>query len=187
MSIETDLAYVKQVLDRTRKSVLIDTLPLVVWGLLTVVGCALSTWSERLNNVWLWVVLMAAGWIYAAWRTWQTLRAREVVTLVETGVYALWFSVYLAMSMVGFAGYAIGVVPADAIAFHDAVLFGLAFVVSAGLMRSWPMGMVGVGWWIGSFIIALAPEAHRLLIFGAAIIALLIVPSLVYRHRHDHE
>ena len=36
MSIETDLAYVKQVLDRTRKSVLIDTLPLLVWGLLTV-------------------------------------------------------------------------------------------------------------------------------------------------------
>ena len=97
MSIETDLAYVKQVLDRTRKSVLIDTLPLLVWGLLTVVGCALSTWSERLNSVWLWVVLMAAAWIYAAWRTWQTLSAREVVTLVETGVYALWFSVYLAM------------------------------------------------------------------------------------------
>ena len=137
-----------------------------------------------MNSVCLWVVLMTAGWLYAGWRSWQILRAKGVVTLLETGLYATWFSAYLAMSLVGFAGYAMGIVPPDAIAFHDAVLFGLAFVVSAGLMRSRNLLFVGVGWWLAAIVIALTPSSSRLLVFGAAVAILLIVPCIIYRHRN---
>lgn len=181
MSSQSDLAYIRNVLERTRASVVVDTLPLMAWGALTVLGSALSASLPRFDSVWTWVVLMGAGWIYAAARFISVVRASRVATLAQSGIYATWFAAYLSMTLIGFGGYGAGIVPAATIPFIDATLFGLAFFITGILLGSRGALATGSAWWLFAGGLAVCPGGWRMALFGIAVAALVIVPCLLYR------
>ena len=181
MSEQSDLAYIREILERTRASVVVDTLPLMAWGALTVLGSILSTMVPRFDSVWTWVVLMGAGWIYAATRFISVSNRSRVASLAQSGIYAIWFSAYLSMTLIGFGGYSAGIIPASAISFIDAVLFGLAFFSTGVLLGSRGALLTAGAWWLVACVIAILPGAWKMPLFGCAVAALVVLPCLMYR------
>jgi hypothetical protein len=58
-----ELSFIRSVIEDSRRAVVVDATPFLVWGGLVVVGAALEYLLPRsFDAVWSWMVLMGLGW-----------------------------------------------------------------------------------------------------------------------------
>lgn len=175
--VQDDLAYVRRIVENSRAALSVDSLPLLVWGALTLVGVGLVYTVEALDGPWLWAVLIAIAWLYTGWRM---ARTRGQARLFAQRVLATtWFAVLTSMTLIGFVGTFSGALPTQTIPPVFAAFFGLAYLASAVLTGRQVLVGLAIAWWVGAALLFFVPPSLRLVVFGGLLLVLLIVPALV--------
>ena len=179
--LEQDLAFVRTVVENSRRALRADARPLLAWGTLTVVGVVLVYLFEALDNVWFWIVIIGIAWAYTGWRSRQSQLARPATLFAQRALATLWFAVLTAMSITGFVGVLTGALPSAAVPPVIAAYFGAGCLASAPLMaQRWPV-LLGCAWWLAAVVLFLVAQPYRLAAFGVAVMLLLVVPTLRLR------
>jgi hypothetical protein len=181
--LERDLEFVRTVVENSRRSLRADARPLLAWGLLTLIGIGLVYLFEALDNVWFWIAVIGLAWGYTGWRTWRRRLDQPTALFAQRALTSLWFAVLTSMSVTGFIGVLSGSLPSSSVPPIIAAYFGAGYLASAALMaQRWPV-VLAIAWWLVAAFLFLVPEPWRLAAFGAALLFLLVLPSLQLMRR----
>ncbi len=181
-----DLAYIRHIIDKSRRAARIDALPLAVWGGLTIVGVIATLLVPRVDSVWLWVGLIAVAWVYTGVRAFSQRRKADSVVFAQRILSTLWVSLLAAMTVIGFAGAFSGVLPPQAIPAVFGGMFGVGCLTSAVLVEKRWLAVCALGWWLGAMTLFILPSEWRLAGYGVLMLVFLIAPALaIHRGSSD--
>lgn len=176
-----DLALIRRMMEETRREVVERGRHFMIWGAVSSLGCLL-TWlslrGARLPNPgWMWMALLAAGWLASMLVGLRESRTQRVRTLGARVVAALWISTGVTLTLIGLSGIVGGafgdVSPSGLIA----VVIGAPMLVTAILTgESW-LGWVAGGWWAGGTFSLFVPGPNTLLLLAAMTLLLMAVPG----------
>ncbi|MBA3563140.1 MAG: hypothetical protein H0W33_03855 [Gammaproteobacteria bacterium] len=181
--VNEDLAFIRAVVEGSRRAASVDAMPLIVWGLLTVAGIALVYTVPWLDSVYFWLAVIGLAWAYTLVRAVRRRRSDTVAWFAGHALAVLWLATLAGMTLAGFVGYFSGSLPAAAITPVIAAFFGMGVTASGALLGGRWIAWVGGLWWLSAAIIFYAPAPARLAIFGGAVLLLLVVPALVIHRR----
>lgn len=185
MSIEsakTDLAYIRQLMEDTRKATRLGGGYFIVWGLATGLGLFM-TWLTATHY---WTISPFVYWagcmMLGSLGTYLLVR-REQREPVEPAAGKLigmvWMSMGITMSIIFFVGVGTGALdPQHLSALACALLGGSVFITGFLSGQKW-LRNLAFGWWAGSVVMFVWPGIHVLLLMGLLLVALYVIPGVI--------
>jgi hypothetical protein len=173
--LEQDLAFVRSVVEDSRKALQVDAWPLLFWGLLSLAGVILTYLWPPLDSIWLWVLLIGLAWILTGWRALR-YRSGAVGSLAGRALASLWFGLLTSMTLIGFVGGFSETLPPAILPPIVAAVFGAGYLATAALLDRRVVAVLAFAWWAGAVGLFLTPGPIRLAIFGGLLLVLLVLP-----------
>ncbi len=190
-SAQQELAFVKKVMEDSRKLLIYDGKDMIVWGILVVTGMILMfskfEFGLTISTMLIWVVLIGAGWIFSMWRGMKVNRIHRVTTFSGKMMKTIWIACGVCMTIVGFGFTSSGLVSGWAINPMISLFMGLAYFTSATVLGMRYMYIAGFAWWIAALVMAFWTGPHTFLIFAALMIAFHIVPGIIFYRKWKTE
>ena len=180
---EQDLAFIRQLMERSRRVTVLGGHYFVAWGLLVEVGLLLSWLSyERyltLPPALIWAPLVLAGYAYTFWsqRRDRAVEGAESRDGYLIGLVWLCFGICSLMVLLGDLWFQ--VIPSRALAGLFATLTGAAFFLHASLAGIPWLRNVGILWWLSAIPLYLWPGAYTLPAYAVLLLGLQIVPGWI--------
>jgi hypothetical protein len=193
---QEELAYIRQIIENSRKSFVEDGKPYIAWGVIVALGMTFSYISalmgRDLGTGYVWIGLTILGWIYIAYysRTKsKTTRAKSIIDRVQG---AVWGAVG---SMIGFVIFLIyigqalniqdmpGIHPLY-ICFITAILVGIGYFVSGVANDLTWLRNVAFAWWASAIVMYLWPSVHVLGIYAFMLVAFQVVPGVILYRKY---
>lgn len=182
-----DIAFIRRTMEQGRRVAGAWSADMLVWGIAVTLGYA-GTYARvrgwwTLDPNWLWAACIVLAWLYTLWRRLARQRIAGQADAVRRPVSALamlWFACGIFLTIAGFATI-LGNDPntwwINAVA---AGVMGIGFFVSSFLCDLAWMRWVALAWWGGEIaIFALRQRPEGLLLAGALMLVLLVVPGVV--------
>lgn len=180
-----ELAFLKRVIQDSRRSVVDNGLSFIVWGVLVTIGVG-AIYIERLYNGWswsgwVWLVAIVSGIIFSI--LYGRKRSQSPVqTFAGTLLGRLWTALGISMALVGFVGSLSHSIHPMAISPLMACFLAVSYYVSGIIYDLKWFRNLAFGWWIGAIVMFLWDSPHTLGLYCVLMIALQIVPGiLLYR------
>lgn len=181
-----ELSFIRSVIEDSRRAIVFDATPFLVWGGLVVAGVA-AEYLVDFDPVWIWMALIGAGWIYSI-ASWMRHRARaRVRTLADRALASVWVGCWTAMTLVGFVGYFSGHLSGSGITASLAIIMGAGFFATGTLVADRLVRLIGIGWWLVGTVIYLWDSPYTLAFFAVMIVLLQIMPGVVLQRRWRSE
>lgn len=177
-----DLAYIRQVMEQTRRYTAAKGIFFVIWGV-AVSTSLLLTWLQVAGTIggsqWaVWIPSTAIAWgltLYFAWRQQQDSAVPHHAHLIGMN----WTAVGVAMMFMFFVGMGRGTLGYAAIPGLSALLVGIGIFNSGHLSGIRWLAAVGVAWLLGGALMLAFPGLHNLLGMAVLLVFGQIVPGLV--------
>jgi hypothetical protein len=183
-SAQQELAFVKKVIDDSRRLLIYDGKDMIVWGCLVVVGmiAMFINFQYRLGiPVFLtWFILIGAGWAFSAVRSFSRKKIHRATTYSGRMMKTVWIACGICMTIVGFVFSASGLIEGWAINPIISLFMGLAYFTSGTVLDMRYLYVAGFAWWSAAVVMAVWPGTHTFLIFAVLMIAFHIVPGLIF-------
>jgi len=179
-----EIALIKRVIEESREFTFNIGKNITVWGVLISIAifasyAAIVTGLSRMD-VWIWVVMIGAGWTYSI--VTGIRRRSETENFGIRIISTLWTSCGIAMTILGFAGTTSGAIADWAVAPVLSTIIGVGFAVTSMIQKlRWVMS-VAIAWWLGSLVMFLVKGYETLPIFGVMMILFMVVPGIAF-HR----
>lgn len=182
-----DLSFIRQVIQDGRRAIVLDATPFIVWGALVVLGTFLEWVCKAtdlsFDTIWLWLGLIAIGWVYSIER-WMARRKRlGAQTLADRALAAIWVGCWTAMTLVGFVGFFGDHLEEAGIAGSLAIIIGTGYFATAAVVNHPGVRILGVAWWLGGCLIYLWETPHFMVLFSVMIVLLQVVPGVLLQRR----
>jgi hypothetical protein len=186
-----DLAFIKQVIGDSKKTVLDNGTGFIIWGLLIVTGL-LYTYIDviaklQLNNDIVWVILIGGGWVYSIWSNIRYSKKRKVSTLSDKILGAVWVSAGIAMTILGFVGTFAGAYGGVYISPLISTVLGIAFFISGVLFEQSWISYLSAAWWAGAIYMFIFPSIHTLLIMALMMLFIQVLPGVLMYRNYKNE
>ncbi|NIP58989.1 MAG: hypothetical protein GWM92_02690 [Gemmatimonadetes bacterium] len=180
-----DLAAIRALMEESRAHVSGTGRYWILWGVVSIFGFVVTWLGARgavrlpLDLSWIWGGLLALGWAGSAWMGWRGERAAAVVNEVTRIVYAIWVGLGVVLTVGALAGMITPLISVEALPGLLAVTVGAGYLPTGSIRGlGWLRWLAGV-WWAGGAWMLLRPGLHTLLVLGAMVVALQIVPGIV--------
>lgn len=181
-----DLAYMRQLMERSRRVTVLGGHYLIAWGVLVelalVVTWLAATGRAVMNPLWAWAGAVVLGWAYTFWSARRDRRVDGASSRNGFLVGIVWVSLGVAMTLVFFVG-----MPAETIGWQAAPGLAAAFLGAGALLHGTLAGIgwfrvVAAGWWLTAAAMLLWPGRETLLLYAGAVLVLQILPGVVLDH-----
>lgn len=177
-----DLAYIRQVMEQTRRYTATKGIFFVIWGVAVSVALLL-TWLQILGllggaNLVVWLGCMVVGWgltLYFAWRQRRESAVPHHAHLIGMN----WTGVGVAMGLAYFVGVPMKSISLLAIPGLSALFVGVGIFNTGHLSGIRWLAGVGVVWLVGGALMLAWPGPHTLLAMALLLSFGQIVPGLV--------
>ncbi len=180
------LAYIKNIMEETRREMGGYGGDFILWGILMIVGLVVTYLHVvfRLYGPWTWVVwfvLVGTGWLLSI-ISFMKSKNRRGTSHFTAIACRIWAGYGVAATILGFIGPMSGAYPPDYIVAVVAAVMGAAYLGTGLLFGSrWLQGFA-IGWWGGSIVMFYNPTAVMLLVFAAMMFCFQVVPGyFIYR------
>ncbi|HXK49223.1 MAG TPA: hypothetical protein PKW56_02030 [Clostridiales bacterium] len=196
---ELELEFISSIIRDTRKKIDDSGLSGAVWGSLVVIGVMVNYISGLTHNwsyaLYVWGVLLAAGWIYSFLKFRNTRKNSIPETFGLKIQNALWRASGIAMTLIGivcsvqFKREVSDMVPYSyiinsmAIAPLISFILGTAYYVTGYINDCKYTTRLAYGWWTGGVIIFYMKSYNTFPVFALMTILFQIVPALRYYKR----
>jgi hypothetical protein len=191
-AVREDIAFIRRTIEQGRQVAITWGPDLLVWGLAVAIGY-FGTYARirglwRVDTAWLWTACIVLPWLYSLWRVLRRLVVGQwdaaAPPSMTLALKMLWLACGIFLTILGFAviftgepsGWWMNVVPAGVI--------GIGFFVSSFLCDlAWMRWVAVVGWAGELALFALRARPESLLLAGALMLVLLAVPGLALMRR----
>jgi FtsH-binding integral membrane protein len=183
-SAAEDLAYIRRVMEDTRRAVTIRGDYFILWGiavLLGLIGTYVFDWVAPPGWAWaaLWAGLMLIAWAGTGFLVRREVHRAQTSASVGRMLGALWSACGFAILIICFIGVPLGTLPFTAIGPTINTLIGVAVFVTGMLMGTPWVRNLGFGWWASAIAEFIWTDEKQILIGALAIILFYIVPGFV--------
>lgn len=181
-----ELAFLKKVIEDSRRSVVDNGLSFIVWGILVTIGVG-SIYIERLNNSWswsgwVWLLSIVSGIIFSI--LYGRRRSQSPVqTFASTLLGRLWSALGISMALVGFVGSISRMINPMAISPLMACFLAVSYYVSGVIYDLKWFRNLAFGWWIGAIVMFLWDSPHTLGLYCVLMVTLQIIPGILLHRR----
>jgi hypothetical protein len=177
-----DLAYIRQVMEQTRRYTAAKGIFFVIWGVAVSVSLLL-TWLQVVSVIggsqWaVWIPTTLGAWGLTLWFSWKQQRESAVPHHAHL-IGMNWTAVGVAMMIVFFVGVARGTVSYAAIPGLSALLVGAGIFNTGHLSGLRWLAVVGAVWLAAGALMLAFPGLHNLLATALLLVFGQIVPGLV--------
>jgi hypothetical protein len=179
---EHDIAFIRQVIEDSRRALVENGLPYIIWGALSILGTVLTYGAVALQWFgaipWIWVgfgILGGAG-------TFLALRARgrrpvkSAAGLIYTGV---WIGMLLLDLVIALCLYLAGIRDMGLYLAIASGGLGMAYFVSSAVTRNPFMFVLSFGWWAGSVAMVLAGGRYAPLMLAGLVLVCELIPGIM--------
>jgi hypothetical protein len=194
-----ELAFIRKVIQDSRRAAVDNGIDYIVWGVLVSLGMFATILLERLGvrgtaYLILWVAVMGGGWVFSLVRHLRERSAERVRTMAGTILNTLWLACGIVIMVLIFIGGPLTKMgPSPAIA----AVLGIGFLVSGVLLDFVYFKVSAVCWWLGSAAMFYldSPGAKAmglyalsdLLLFAVMMILFQVVPGIILYRRWRNE
>ncbi|MGE5353580.1 MAG: hypothetical protein ACM3P0_15955 [Acidobacteriota bacterium] len=177
-----DLQYIRKVIENSKRALIYNGMDYIVWGILVIVGLmatyVLAVSRIYFNYFWVWLVLVAAGWMFSAAGN-KKSKDRLPRTFSDRIVSSVWLSSGIAMSILGFIGPSSGAFSAYYISPMLSVVLGAAYFITGNILESRWFTYLSIGWWAGAIVMFFLPGIHSLFIMALMMLFFQTVPGII--------
>lgn len=180
---QEELAFIKKVMEDSQRTMLDNGKQYVLWSVLVLLGIAakyvLDGAGVVFNPAWLWVPIIAVGWLVSFLLKHSTYAEIRVKTFGQRTLEAVWTGWGVAIPILTLVGFFSGAIESWAIAPVVATLFGSA-CLTAGLIttNAW-LRNTAILWWGGAVVMFLAPSEYSPLVLAGMFVLLQLIPGIV--------
>lgn len=185
-----EIAFINTVIEDSRRTLVENGVPYVIWGALSVCGTVLSYAAAALGRfntiLWIWTAFLFLGvaGTFIALRTGRKGRVKSVSGFIYRGI---WTGMLLFDAVVSLCLYLGGI---SSLGLYLAVIsagLGMAYFTSSAITRNRLMFGLSFAWWAGSIAIVLIGSADAPLVLAGLVIVCELIPGiyLVVRGRRS--
>lgn len=187
-SAAEDLAYIRRIMEETRRAVAQRGDGFIIWGAVVLLGLLGNYVFSRIAPpgwAWaaLWGVLTVAGWAITGWRIRRCTHAERASTPGGRLLGAVWIACTIAIVVICFAGIPLGVILPAATGGTTMAVAGVGVFLTGILMGTRWVRNLAFGWWVGAVAAFIWHGEVQLLIVAIAIVLFYIVPGFVLNAR----
>lgn len=178
---QEDLQFIRRMLDETRRTVADNGLHYINWSIMPAIGIIgtyliVLTQSQPLFIFWLWVAVVAAGWIisYFLGLKGKNNRSRN---FAERILSAVWVGAGITMTITAFAGMLSESFTPQVIPAMIATIMGIPYLISGMVYDLKWFKSLAVIWWIAGLCFFFLNSFHTLGLLGLLMILCQTVPG----------
>ena len=131
---QDELAFIKKVMTDSRRIIIDDGKIYLIWGILVITGVILEHLAFASNlldgSLGIWITVISFSWIGTIWIIWKRRTWPREYTFAGKILSSLWIACFVAMTILGFIGFAAGGVRASHIGAVLSVIVGIGFFVN---------------------------------------------------------
>jgi hypothetical protein len=182
---KNEIAFIKKVIEDSKRAVGGDNLGSVVWGVIVAIGMILTylhiiALTDFIHVGLLWAILIALGWIYTVSSMIKQRKKPSTKTFGGRMLTSIWTACGIVMTCFGFYAAYLHVIEPWAIVPVCSLIIGIGYYVTADIVASRLTKIFALVWWIGGLLMMTWPGAYIFLLFASLIIALQIIPNTKY-------
>ena len=180
---QQELAFIKKVMNDSRKILIDDGKGFIFWGILVTIGLLVTYLSVAgkwtVSLVWFWPALVAIGWIYTIVTEIRREKRSKTSTFAGKVLGGLWLAVGISATILGFAGSISGAYHGVFISPLISIVLGIGYFLSGILYgKSW-LSLLSIGWWVGAIVMFFMQNLEVILVMIGMMIILQIIPGII--------
>ncbi len=182
-TLQGDLAYIKKIVQESRKNIGLSGDHLIVWGILVSIALFV-TWANHYYNwganEWLhWVLVIGGGWLF------EIIYGRTVDRKIPVRTYTdkiegfMWLSIGITLTILGFLGIGTDAIRPEYISPIFSTVLAIGYFTSGVIYEVKWIRNLAFGWWGGAIIMFLFPGSYHLLFMAGMMIAFQAIPGFI--------
>jgi hypothetical protein len=191
ISAQEELSFIKKVIEDSKKILIMDGKDFIIWGIITALGLLITYFAIITKQYslidWTWFILIGLGWVYAFFSNIKRAKKQKTRTFAGKIMGAIWFSMGIAATILGFIGGGSGAINGIFISPAISTVVGVAYFLSGIVYGSKWMTGLSVGWWLGAVYMFLFPGIYSLLIMAGMMLLFQIIPGIVLYRKYTVE
>ena len=180
---QQDLAYIRQLMEQTRRFTVVSGSYMIVWGVLISLGLITELWElqtgVRFQDGYVWLVLISLGWIGTFWLQRREARYEPVASYAARLIAQIWLVCGVAMTTAFTLGPLTGALPGSADGALMALFVGIGVFMTGVLTDLRWFRNSAAGWWLGAVAMLFWHGIAALCISIVLLLALLALPGYV--------
>lgn len=184
-----DLAFIRAVMQETRKSAVDNGLHYILWGTLiccsSLIAFILYRFDLNFHAGIYWGCTISIGYLGSFLINRHQKNYKTARTLAVRIVQGVWIACGVTMCLIGFAG---GIFRQANLTGAICMVTGIGFYVSGILYNSrWIQYYCSAGWWLGGVLMFILPLFYTLPLLMILMIAFQIIPGIVLNRQWKKE
>ncbi|MGH8274555.1 MAG: hypothetical protein ACRES9_09970 [Gammaproteobacteria bacterium] len=184
VSAAEDLAYIRRIMEDTRRTVALRGDGFIVWGLVVLLGLLGNYIFNRIAPPgWAWIALWGgltvAGWSFTWWQVRRSTREARASMPGGRLLGAVWIAFSIAIIVILFVGIPLGAVNPAAVGGITTAMVGMGVFLTGVLMGTRWVRNLAFGWWAGAVAAFVWHGEAQLLIVAIVIMLFYIVPGFI--------
>jgi len=188
---QQELAFIKKVIEDSRRIIATDGKDFTVWGIIVTIGMLLMYFNIILHlyyrEILIWGFLISGGWLYSIYRGFTYYRKLKIKTFAGKILSSVWVSCGIVMTMIGFIFCPLGVIRGNAIMPLIAIITGIGYFITSFIIPSRWIRYCAFGWWLGGILIAAFPGIYTLLVYAGMMICFQVVPGIIIQRQYQKQ
>lgn len=183
-TMQDDLAFIKKIIEESRRNVCAIGIHLIVWGFIVPIGL-ITNWflinnqMPGKNEMILWVVVIGMGWLFEMIYGWRVDRKKPVRTYAEKVDGFLWLSIGITLTILGFVGSGTGAIHTHSISPVFSTILAIGYFLSGIIYDVKWIRNLAFGWWGGAIVMFLIPGLYHLLLMAGMMIVFQAIPGFI--------
>lgn len=182
-----ELAFIKEIIQQSRKTNFITGVEYILWGVIVPIGL-IGTYlliDFHLYSLirYLWVLIICAGWGFEIFHIIKTKKREKTKSYVTKSISALWTACGIAIMIISFIGLFASTNIKYDVSPLIAIILGIAYFVSGTLLEYKWLRNIGFVWWIAGIYFFLCKDNLNLLIFALLLLVLQAGSGLILNRK----
>lgn len=195
---QSDLSYIKSVMEKSRPNIVINGWHFIMWGILVFFGILntyLAILSGPTNEIYYaWICIVVFGWICSFAIGWYERKKgiiKATKALNETLVHKVLIACNVAMIIFGFVAPLGKVYSAYAICPSMCVILGMMYFMIGCIVENKMIRNLGFAWWLGALALFTMTmdknlAVHSLLGYAILMIFLQVIPGFILNKKFQN-
>ena len=188
---QQELAFIKKVMEDSRRIIAYDGKDFTFWGILVTVGMVLMyvniVFQFHISSMVLWGSFIGTGWIFSIVRGFTHHRKQRVKTFASSVISSVWLSCGIVMTLIGFVLNPVGAIKGWAVLPLIALVLGIGYFITSVIIPTRWIRYSAFGWWIGGILIAAYPGQYMSLAFAGMMICFQIIPGIILQRQYRNQ
>lgn len=182
-NIESEISFIKRIMNDSRKSALDNGKYYILWGVVISIASLGAYFNYKLgfnfNSNYFWGVSILTGWIFSGYWGIRDSKKSKTHSTADKTIAALWASLGITMVVIALGGKLSGAIHYSSISPLIAAVIGVGYFTSGTIYSDRMLKVMAFCWWGASIVMFNITGIEVLLANGIFLLAFQVIPGLI--------